>query len=245
MELKQTQANWDKLGKQDPLYGVLSHAGKRGGQWDEAEFFATGVVEIRGLMAQAAELGFKAGGRALDFGCGVGRLSQALAAHFGQVTGVDIAASMLEKARSLDKSGGKCSFVLNEKANLGIFPDGAFDFVYSHIVLQHMHPRFALGYIAEFVRVLAPGGLLVFQVPLEPQYSLARRLLKAMTPKPLLRFYRSMRYGAAAADAPEIEMNGLPEARVLQALNAAGGSLRQHGGGWYWVTKNSGDSHAQ
>jgi len=39
------------------------------------------------------------------------------------------------------------------------------DFVYSRLVLQHIHPRYVRQYLAEFVRVLRNDGVLVFQLP--------------------------------------------------------------------------------
>lgn len=236
MDLKETQANWDALGASDALYGVLSHDGKRGGKWDEAEFFATGRAEIEGVLAQAASHGLGFPRRtALDFGCAVGRLSQALALHFESVTGVDIAPSMLELAARYDKSGGRCRYVLNDSPDLRLFSDGAFDFIYSNIVLQHMAPEFALKYIAEFVRVLSPGGLLVFQIPERAQYAALRKALKALTPKPLLALYRKLRYGQVPAH--EIEMNGVAPAKVAAMIEAAGGRLRHSESGVYWVQK--------
>jgi SAM-dependent methyltransferase len=238
MDLKQTQENWNALGSSDPLFGVLSHEGKRGGGWNEAEFFATGVAEIGELFRRAKELGLDfAGGRALDFGCAVGRLSQALAPHFQEVDGVDIAPSMLEQARRYNRFGERCRYILNDKPDLGLFPDSAFDLIYSNIVLQHMAPTYALNYIAEFVRVLSPQGLLVFQVPPGPQYGRIRLGLKALTPKPLLRLYRRWRYGAGAEGAAEIEMNGVSPRRVAEVLDRAGGELKHAGQGWYWVKK--------
>ena len=46
-----------------------------------------------------------------------------------------------------------------------IFDDNSFDFIYSYVVLQHMRPDYALSYLREFVRVLAPGGVMAFQLP--------------------------------------------------------------------------------
>src|ERR1700675_2485116 len=86
------QRSWDSLGAIDPMWTVLSDPTKLGHGWDESAFFATGVDEINELVARLRHHGMTATGeRALDFGCGVGRLTQALAAHFAQVTGVDIA----------------------------------------------------------------------------------------------------------------------------------------------------------
>jgi SAM-dependent methyltransferase len=238
MDLKDTQANWNLLGAKDPLYGVLSHAGKQGGVWDEAEFFKTGVDEIGRVLDDAKARGLTFPRRqALDFGCAVGRLSQALALHFDEVTGVDIAPAMLERAERFNQFGPRCRYVLNTGSDLKLFENGRFDFIYSNIVLQHMAPRYALAYIAEFVRVLAPGGLLVFQVPERPQYGLWRRFLKSLLPGYVVHFYRRTRYGAGVVPEAEIEMNGVPEPEVLAALQAAGGKAVHHGGGWYWVQK--------
>lgn len=58
---------------------------------------------------------------------------------------------------------------LNTSAGLDAFADETFDFIYTAHVLQHMEPRFARGYVREFVRVLRPGGVLVFQIPVGPR----------------------------------------------------------------------------
>jgi SAM-dependent methyltransferase len=236
VDLRETQENWNRLGQSDPLYGVLSHEAKRGGGWNEAEFFATGVAEIEEVFQRAAELGLDFGkGKALDFGCAVGRLTQALAPHFTEVCGVDIAPSMLELAAKYNKFGARCRYLLNENPDLRMLADSSFDFIYSNIVLQHMAPEFAQSYIAEFVRLLAPAGLLVFQVPERPQYAPWRMALKRLAPKPLLALYRKWRYGASAV--AEIEMNGLSRAQVEETLRKAHGELRHFSGGMYWVQK--------
>jgi SAM-dependent methyltransferase len=48
-----------------------------------------------------------------------------------------------------------------------LFHDDFFDFIYTNIVLQHMRPEYSKAYLKEFLRVLSPGGLLVFQLPTE------------------------------------------------------------------------------
>ena len=107
-------------------------------------------------------------GRALDFGCGLGRLTQALAEHFQNVDGVDISASMIEQSRALNRQGAKVSFHLNVQPDLRSFPSDAFDFVYSAIALQHTPANFQARYIADFARVLKPGGVACFQVTRAP-----------------------------------------------------------------------------
>ncbi len=170
MNLNELQKNWDGFGKTDPLWAILTDPGRKGGKWTPEEFFASGRGEIAGIMNRAEALGFPVRREtALDFGCGVGRLTQALCAWFERCCGVDIAPSMIELARQHNKHGGQCEYFLNANSHLGIFPDCAFDLVYSSIVLQHMEQRYSTSYIREFVRVLRPGGLAVFQIPDRPR----------------------------------------------------------------------------
>lgn len=160
--------NWTKLGTEDPLWAVLVQPGKRGGRWDIEEFLATGRTDVEETLRWLDQLGLPTRWcRALDFGCGVGRLSQALSGYADEVIGVDIAPSMLDTARELDRSAGRCRFVLNDTADLRQFPDGHFDLVYSTLVLQHL-PRAAIDrYLVEFLRVLRPGGVAVIGLPTE------------------------------------------------------------------------------
>ena len=159
-------------------------------------------------MVRYAESFHPAAGKqwALDFGCGVGRLTRALAAHFDRVTGVDISPAMIEHAREHPSPG--LEYVVNEAADLRRFADAQFDFVYSSITLQHMPPRFARNYIAEFLRVLKPGGILLFQLPSHRTGKLARaRSLAHEIFEPLLH-----------PIAPRVVMRGIPKLEVVQLL---------------------------
>lgn len=166
MNLKRSRKVWEKYGASDPLFGVLSDKRKRGGGWDRDEFFATGTADIAEAMAYLDSLGAGPNrGAALDFGCGVGRLTQALAEVFDNVTGVDISAPMVANARRYNRHGDRCSYLVNTAENLGLLADASFDFIYTDKVLQHIPPRVASAYIAEFFRVLKPGGIVLFQIP--------------------------------------------------------------------------------
>src|SRR5215475_8638498 len=73
---------WDAHAGRDPLRAILSDPNKRQGEWDVRKFFLTGVGEISSLIYTLRTQGVDAPrGRALDFGCGVGRLSQSLGSH--------------------------------------------------------------------------------------------------------------------------------------------------------------------
>jgi SAM-dependent methyltransferase len=165
--LGELQANWNRFGEEYPYWAILTERA-RDHVWNADEFFRTGEDEISQVFERAARLGLpKTRHRALDFGCGVGRLTQALCRHFDQCDGVDIAPSMIGLAGQHNRHGVRCRYHLNDSPDLRRFENASFDFVYSGRVLQHMRPRYAMAYIREFLRVLGPGGLLVFQIPSE------------------------------------------------------------------------------
>lgn len=166
VELDSLKRNWEALGCDDPLWAVLTSPERTGGRWDLDEFLATGVQEVGSVVDELPALGVTVErGRALDFGCGVGRLTQALGDLFDRCDGVDIAASMIGEARRINRHGERVNYHVHATSDLSLFADETFDFVLSLLVLQHMHPRYAKRYIAEFMRVLKRGGVAVFQVP--------------------------------------------------------------------------------
>ena len=233
MEIKDLQRNWDILGQEDPLWAIITWQDKKGNKWDHAEFFASGRQEIDEVMQYVAGLHLEGPrDRALDFGCGVGRLTQALAGHFTKVTGIDIAPSMIAHAQALDLEH-RCEFILNDRADLSIFSDSTFDFVYSNLVLQHMRPEYSTAYIREFCRVLAPGGVAVFQMPSKETPPATQRswkdLVRPLIPSLLLRWYRRWRRSLSPVEVapPEpararMEMYTVPRAQVLELIETGG-----------------------
>ena len=155
--------DWEEMAAIDPLWAIMSAPEKRFGSWEIDEFFRTGQEEISGLMRSASELALpQQRRRAIDFGCGVGRLTRALRNYFPECCGIDISGGMLEKARKL---APECEF--REANNLSSFPDKYADLIYSSLVLQHQpDKKHVKALIEDMMRVLAPGGLLVFQMPL-------------------------------------------------------------------------------
>lgn len=157
---------WEHAARHDPLWAILSDPTKRGRRWDLAAFFETGRREISLLLYQLKQFGHEPNtGRALDFGCGVGRLTQALATRFDEVVGVDVSPTMIRLADELNRQRGVARYVLNQSPALEQFDTADFDFVYSDIVLQHLRPEAAVRYLTEFLRLLSPGGITVFQLP--------------------------------------------------------------------------------
>ncbi|MEO7043432.1 MAG: class I SAM-dependent methyltransferase [Gemmatimonadaceae bacterium] len=218
MKLDQLREEWTALGTVDPLWAVLSEPAMRGGRWDTDAFFATGRKDVDGVLALISNANVELEHRrALDFGCGVGRLSQALARKFDEVVGVDISSTMLEGARRFDQSDGRCKFVLNTTDDLSQFPTASFDFVYSHIVLQHMEPIYSLGYIREFTRLLRKGGVAVFQIPVANNTRRIRDVIKSWFPG-LVKKLHNIRHPGI----PIIELYAAPMEGIDQALAAGG-----------------------
>ena len=213
-QLEHLRRVWQTLGRDDPMWAVLSHADKRGGRWDPQEFLATGEVEVDVQLASLATAGLPLGrGLALDFGCGAGRLSRALARHFERVIGVDVSASMVDAARRLNADVPNVEFRENAAASIDRVADASVDFVFSHITLQHIPGDLAAGYVAEFFRVLAPGGVAAFQFVDDVDDSLRGRVFGLASNRwlnPLRRLLWRRR--------DVFEMHALGESRLLALL---------------------------
>lgn len=159
--LGEVKSSWNRFAESDAMGAVMT-----GEEWDEDAFYRTGLSDIDSLMEEAQDVYPDLQlGEALDFGCGLGRLSFGLARRFKRVTGIDISNEMIERAASNSRAPENVTFVLNEDDHLKRLDSNAYDFVLSLIVLQHMPRKFARSYIAEFLRIARPGGLAVFQLP--------------------------------------------------------------------------------
>jgi SAM-dependent methyltransferase len=164
-DLAEIRKGWDHAAAEDSMFYILTDPDKKDRGWKAEDFFAHGREEIDTVIARLDELDLRDDryDRAMDFGCGVGRLTQALASHYRCVDGVDCSTEMVRQARQLSESK-RVAYWLNTDPDLAWF-DSEYDLVYSVITLQHMPPDLQQAYISEFVRVLRPGGLAVFQLP--------------------------------------------------------------------------------
>jgi SAM-dependent methyltransferase len=218
--LSRVEQQWTTLGERDPFWAILTETEKKGGRWDRAAFFQTGIHEIEEVLRTARALSTVRSDSAVDFGCGVGRLSQALAAHFQRVVGVDIAASMIRTAAELNRFPERCSFIHNVAADLSVLPDRSADFIYSSITLQHVVPALARCYIREFFRIARPGGLVIFQLPSRPR-SIAWHTIKSIVPVWASNMLWRVRTGSPEA----IETYSMKEQKAIRLVNDSGGEV--------------------
>ena len=96
-------------------------------------------------------------GRILDAGCGGGGMPLSLAEEASLVVGIDPAERFQQAGVRLGQERGLTNlhFALADGMYLP-FPDGSFDLVLSHAVIEHVAD--APLYLREAARVLAPGG---------------------------------------------------------------------------------------
>lgn len=169
-DLATIQAGWNHAAIDDAFFNIVTHQGRENGGWTPEEFFAHGQVEIDAMLAHLGALRGERKRAALDFGCGVGRLTQALVPEYALAWGCDISEEMIRLANEHNRHGKRCRYVQSGASLLDSFKPGTFDLIYSRITLQHMPPELQRGYVEEFIQLLAPKGLAVFQVPDGPDY---------------------------------------------------------------------------
>lgn len=98
--------------------------------------------------------------RILDAGCGTGYCTRALAQRYrrARIVGIDVALAMAVRARRRAHWFARTRFVSGAAERLP-FADTAFDLALSNLMLPWCEPP---PVFAEFLRVLRPGGLLMF-----------------------------------------------------------------------------------
>lgn len=218
MSLEKLRKDWESFGDADPLWAVCSNRKTKRSKWEPTEFFATGLDEIRSLMSSLDAMSVTiVPGRALDFGCGVGRLTQPLTNYFSEVWGVDISTSMLRMADRYNEKPDRCRFVLNQRPDLSLFKSNSFDFIYSNIVFQHMLPDLTRRYLQEFFRILKPGSIAIFTLPSTPERNIKGWFYRWL-PSKAIHFYKRVRDGYGAT----MEMHAIERRALLPFLEETG-----------------------
>ena len=122
------------------------------------QFEAFGAIEVEALR----HFGLAPGDYVVDVGCGSGRLSRPLAGYLtdGRFLGIDIVPELVEHARTIT---GRTDWRFETAEGLAIpEEDGVADVVCFFSVFTHLLQEESFVYLREAVRVLRPGGLVVF-----------------------------------------------------------------------------------
>ena len=165
--MERQKADWNDLATVDPLWAILAEPGKKGRRWDDRAFFATGErFFAERLQPAMTKLSLpRLAGAALDFGCGIGRLTAPICGAFDHCLALDIAPRMVDLARARANRPPNATFALLNLQDVLVLADSSFDFICCYLVLQH-HPKPLLErFVDELVRLLRPNGLLVLQLP--------------------------------------------------------------------------------
>ena len=174
--MRNTDADWQAMAETEPFYSVLTWEEFSSAKLDQAaidRFYASGELDICCIFDK---LNYHFGAfepkTALDFGCGVGRLTFAMARRAASVTGVDIAPAMLAHANKRCEESGQANIRFQTD-----MPDNPFEWINSCIVLQHIPPRRGLQILRRLLDLVATGGRISIQLTTSREPRLAEGLV--------------------------------------------------------------------
>jgi SAM-dependent methyltransferase len=164
-QLQKMREDWDQRAKENARYYVNTATM----DWTDEEFFASGertvADEILTDLINICQGKSAREMRALEIGCGAGRVTRALAKLFGEVHGVDVSGEMIRQAKLALQDRPNAFVYQNNGQDLEVVPPLEFDFAFSSIVFQHIPSREIIeSYVREVHRLLRPGALFKFQV---------------------------------------------------------------------------------
>ena len=158
MNLEANRRFWDEKAQENPYWYVSSYGPYA--ERDLSDFWNSGVLIWRDLKA-AMSYRPQSTHAVVEIGCGVGRLTRAMAPEVGRIDALDLSAEMLARARELALPN--VSFHQSDGHSLAGLPDDAADLVVAYCVFQHLPSQEVLrDYLREMVRVARPGGLMAF-----------------------------------------------------------------------------------
>jgi SAM-dependent methyltransferase len=171
-----TDKHWERWGATDPYYGVITHEEFRSSRLsDDAldRFFQLGEEHVSKVLAtirKHARSDF-APTRAIDFGCGTGRLVIPLSRRC-PVVGVDVSPSMLREAEK-----NAASRLARDVEFAESIPDQRFDLVHSYIVFQHIPVKRGMALTRQLLGTLSPDGIAVLHYTYATRASAARKTI--------------------------------------------------------------------
>ncbi|MEO5922486.1 MAG: class I SAM-dependent methyltransferase [Bryobacteraceae bacterium] len=155
--------DWNARAREDAGYYVAFGARDQ----DDAAFFATATETVNSLETELRRVPAKqrTHWKALEIGCGPGRLLRPMSRHFAEIYGVDVSDEMVALAKEKLRDTPNAHPQVCNGAQLTDFADESIDFVYSYAVFQHIPSRDVVQeYLREVQRVLKPGGLARLQL---------------------------------------------------------------------------------
>ena len=219
-----TDKAWEKFGSEDPYFGVLAEERFTSEKIDANRdaFFESGRATIAHILGRyEGRFGSLPRCRALDHGCGVGRLALPLAEEFAELVGLDVSPSMLAEAEANahDAGAGNVRFALADDALSNAA--GEYDFVNSYMVLQHIPVRRGLPIIARLVGKVKPGGGFHVHFSIRTDRLRSRALWWASHHIPGVKIWQNV-FAGRRWNAPAMQMNNYPLNKVMLLLASQG-----------------------
>ena len=157
---------WDDRAEENAYYYVDNRL--EFGSPDTERFWADGERVLDELLGPLGAR-IDGGDRVVEIGCGLGRLTRAIADRAASVRALDVSERMLARARDHNPALANVEWILGDGSSLAGVPDAAAEACVSFVVFQHVpDPEITLGYVREMGRVLRPGGWSAFQVSNAP-----------------------------------------------------------------------------
>lgn len=161
-----TDKDWEQLGQTDPYYGVVTHDIFRCSNLTEENmgiFFRSGRDHVNAIIENVrthidSDFTIK---KALDFGCGVGRLLIPLSDLAQVVTGIDVSESMLNEAKKNCEARSINNVILAKSNDTLSCLNGKYDFIYSFVVFQHIPVPRGEKIFKNLIDHLEDGGICV------------------------------------------------------------------------------------
>jgi ubiquinone/menaquinone biosynthesis C-methylase UbiE len=227
--------DWNERAKQNAFHYIASWQK----DWNVEAFLQSGEEDFQKLVVPVLRRNKmpETGRTMLELGCGAGRMTGSFASRFERVLAVDISEQMLARAKQIHADSSHIDWKLSNGTDLSGIPDGAVDFAFSYIVLQHL-PQEALAfhYIQEILRVLKPGGSFLFQFNGETRPTMNWRgrliwgLIDGLWSLQLVKLGKGIAafYGLDPATVGRSwRGTALSEASVAEAVFGAGGQIRE------------------
>lgn len=164
---------WDERARENALYFVDNTIDYRNPDaeafWRDGERVVDRILDLLGARIEPDH-------EVVEIGCGVGRLTRALAARARRVVALDVSAEMLARAREANPHLDNVEWLLGDGTSLAGVADASADVCFSHVVFQHIpDPAVTLGYVREMGRVLRPGGFAAVHVSNDPSVHRPRK----------------------------------------------------------------------
>lgn len=179
--MSRAKDTWEDLAVNDAYFAVATFDKFRASNLDaeaKEDFFQSGRDHVE-LIWNEIESGFGVDlkpRRALDYGCGVGRILIPLAERCEAVIGVDISPTMLEEARKNCAERNVTNAELQTADDFAVAETETYDLVHSYIVLQHIDPKIGNDLIRKMIERLEPGGVGMLHVTYFDPSPIGRKL---------------------------------------------------------------------